>query len=65
MTGIGNPEETAEAIITILTNPALHSEMTQAAYARVRKYYDYKEMIDTYRSIYTRAIESESLQWRG
>ena len=65
VTGIGNPEETAEAIITILKNPALHSEMTQAAYARVRKYYDYKEMIDTYRSIYTRAIESESLQWRG
>ena len=64
MTGIGNPEDTAQAIIAILQNPELHHSMSLAARARVKAYYDYDEMIHTYRSIYQSAMESEGV-WQA
>jgi len=64
VTGIGNPEDTAQAIIAILQNPELHHSMSLAARARVKAYYDYDEMIHTYRSIYQSAMESEGV-WQA
>ena len=64
VTGIGNPEDTAQAIIAILHNPELHHSMSLAARARVKAYYDYDEMIQTYRTIYQSAMESEDV-WQA
>ncbi|MCA9776221.1 MAG: GT4 family glycosyltransferase PelF [Candidatus Eremiobacteraeota bacterium] len=64
VTGIGNPEDTAQAIITILKDPELHHSMSVAAKARVRAYYDHDEMVQTYRSIYQAAMESEGV-WQA
>lgn len=52
VTKIGNPEETAMAILKILTNPELRREMAKAAQQRVRMFYDYRHMITRYRDIY-------------
>ncbi len=64
VTGIGNPEDTAQAIIAILQNPELHHSMSLAARARVKAYYDHDEMIRTYRTIYQSAMESEGV-WQA
>ena len=64
VTGIGNPEDTAAAILQILQDPELHHHMTRAAFARVRRYYDHDEMIATYRQIYKSAVETEEVQWQ-
>lgn len=63
VTGIGNPEQTAQGIIKILQDPELHQAMSQAAHQRVRRYYDHDQMVQTYRSIYQDAIESEVSLW--
>jgi glycosyltransferase involved in cell wall biosynthesis len=52
VTRIGNPEETAEAILRILRNDYLREQMSEAADKRVRRFYGYRQMIDRYRNIY-------------
>ncbi len=52
VTGIGNPDETAGAILEIVTDPERHRQMSEAAVSRVRKFYDYGEMISRYQEIY-------------
>lgn len=64
VTGVGNPESTAEAILEILTNPERHHQMTLAAHARVRRYYDHDQMVETYREIYDWAIEEGDRVWQ-
>jgi polysaccharide biosynthesis protein PelF len=60
VTGVGNPEATGEAILEILLDPERHHAMTQAAWQRVRRYYDHDDMVSTYRAIYESAG-----QWQG
>jgi len=52
ITKIGNPEETAAAIIKILSDAGLRERMGVAARQRVRRFYDYRQMIARYRQIY-------------
>lgn len=52
VTRVGNPEETAVAILKILRNPALRKEMAEAARERVCRFYDDRKMISRYRDIY-------------
>lgn len=65
VTGIGNPEETGQAILRILQDRNLHQAMTQAALQRVRRYYNHDDMIATYRQVYQEAINQGDLLWRA
>lgn len=49
---VAKPNEVANAVIKILTNPKLWYEYSKNAILRVEKYYDEKVMIEKYRSIY-------------
>lgn len=51
-TSIGSPEETANAILKILREPHLREQMSRAAKERVRRFYDYRQMIACYKDIY-------------
>ena len=65
VTGIGNPEATADAIVKILKNPKLHEAMSKAAFERVKRYYDHDEMVKTYKEIYLESISAPDLQFGG
>ena len=45
VTRVGNPQETAAAILKILRNPDLKQRMSEAARQRVCRFYDYRQMI--------------------
>jgi glycosyltransferase involved in cell wall biosynthesis len=51
-TRIGHPEETANAILKILRAPHLREQMAKAGKERVRRFYDYRQMVTRYRSVY-------------
>lgn len=63
VTGVGNPDATASAILKVLKNPDLHRSMAKAAHARVRRYYDHDDMVKTYRGIYQQAMETPDMSW--
>ena len=52
VTRVGNPEDTAAAIIKILGDAGLRKQMAVAAVKRVQKFYDYRQMIADYQGIY-------------
>lgn len=64
ITGVGNPDATAAAILEILTNPELHASMCRAAHERVRRYYDHDDMVKTYRQIYTQAMAAPDIAFK-
>ena len=55
---IANPTAFAEAVIPYLTDDNKWREARDAGIARVEKYYDEKDMLETYRSIYLDQIDS-------
>ena len=55
---IANPTAFAEAVIPYLTDDNKWREARDAGIARVEKYYDEKDMHETYRSIYLDQIDS-------
>lgn len=59
VTQVGSPQETAQALITLAENPAVAREMGRVGLARLKKYYDFKDMIDRYRAIYLRNMARE------
>lgn len=63
VTGIGAPEETGAAIVEILTQPELRRQMQEAAWERVRRYYDHDEMVATYRRVYQNFAEMPDLEF--
>ncbi|MFN3200233.1 MAG: GT4 family glycosyltransferase PelF [Bradymonadia bacterium] len=52
VTGVGDPEGTARAIVEILTDEGRRQAMIEAGVNRVRRYYRQSGVIDTYRRIY-------------
>jgi len=54
---IANPDETAAAAIALLGDPQRWQAASQAAIARVERYYDQKRMFDEYRQLYHQCLE--------
>ena len=52
VTAVASPQETAEAIIRIATNPRLRSAMVQAGIDRVERFYREEDLNRTYLDIY-------------
>jgi glycosyltransferase involved in cell wall biosynthesis len=55
VTWVGNPRQTAEAILKLYREPSLRQRMGQAGQQRVRKYYDQKQLLESYAQIYKMA----------
>jgi len=62
ITDICNAEETADAIIKIISNPTLHNNMSKIAIERVDRYYGYEYLIAQYRKIYDSYMEEQKWQ---
>lgn len=57
VTPIADPEKTADAIITILSNPSLREAMGNAGQRRVEKYYSEEELNFAYLELYRKHIK--------
>jgi glycosyltransferase involved in cell wall biosynthesis len=55
VTWVGNPRQTAQAILKLWREPSLRQRMGQAGQARVRQYYDQKQLLESYAQIYKMA----------
>ena len=55
VTWVGNPRQTAEAILKLYREPSLRQRMGQAGQERVRRYYDQKQLLESYAQIYKMA----------
>ncbi|MBI2267064.1 MAG: GT4 family glycosyltransferase PelF [Armatimonadetes bacterium] len=62
ITRVGSPQETAEAIIKIFSDPELMERMRESGRQRVRKYYNYDDMIKRYHDIYDHYREEREKQ---
>lgn len=60
VTPVCNPEATARAILTILSQPGLYEGMAAAAWARVERFYDHQQMVAAYRRIYSNFAAGEA-----
>lgn len=59
VTKVGNPRQTAEAILALYRDPGLRARMSAAGKERVQRYYDQRELLAEYKSIY-RAAAAQS-----
>jgi glycosyltransferase involved in cell wall biosynthesis len=57
VTAMGNPAETASALIHLLRDPALRAEMAAAGIRRTERFYAEEDMLARYREIYRRHME--------
>lgn len=55
VTWVGNPRQTAEALLKLYREPSLRQRMGQAGMERVKRYYDQKQLLESYASIYQMA----------
>ena len=55
ITWVGNPRQTAEAILKLYREASLRQRMGQAGQERVRRYYDQKQLLESYVKIYQMA----------
>ncbi len=63
ITHIMNVEEIARAMVSMARNKAMRLQMGENGYQRVLARYEYRYMIDTYRSIYKDFAKSMGLEW--
>jgi glycosyltransferase involved in cell wall biosynthesis len=52
LTGVANPEETASAILRLLSEPAVWNAMSEAGRARTMQFYDQNDLISRYLNLY-------------
>ncbi|MHB8877068.1 MAG: GT4 family glycosyltransferase PelF [Myxococcaceae bacterium] len=57
VTGVGAPEQTAAALVRILSDPELRRKMSAAAAARTEQFYKQSMVIERYRAIYQKHLE--------
>lgn len=62
VTWVGNPRQTAEAILRIQRDPELRQRMSRAAMERVRRYYDQRQLLQSYAQIYKMAAAQNGRQ---
>jgi len=60
VTKVADPAETAQAMVAILSDPALRHRMIEAGMVRVRKYYTQRDLNTKYLSIYRRLMEAKN-----
>jgi polysaccharide biosynthesis protein PelF len=68
VTTLTSPKATAEGMLKLLGDPAHYAACSNAIRERVRRYYDKRDMLAAYRSLYQSLITSPdaaSLQRRG
>lgn len=58
LVAIADPEEMAGALVRLLRDPALRARLAAAGGARVGRYYRQSDIIERYRALYRRHIES-------
>lgn len=58
VTGIGDPEATARALLQILRDGPLRARLAQASRARVAQFYQQSQVIDSYRDLYRTHVEA-------
>ena len=56
MTSVGNPDETALAMLRILKDEALRKRMGQSARLRMERFYREELLFDAYRTIYREGL---------
>jgi glycosyltransferase involved in cell wall biosynthesis len=61
VTSVGSPQETADGIIRLLTDEALWERCSTSARERVRRYYDYDDMIRRYHDIYLKYLAADKV----
>ena len=64
VTNVRSPQETADAILTILRDPAKARAMGEAGHERVGRYYVKSRMIEAYRDVYRRYCGSTGIVLR-
>ncbi|MBI4346298.1 MAG: GT4 family glycosyltransferase PelF, partial [Elusimicrobia bacterium] len=52
LTGVAHPEETARAVVRLLTDSTLWNAMSEAGRARTRTFYDQADLISKYLNLY-------------
>ena len=52
ITWVGNARQTAEALVKLYREPELRSAMGAAGRARVARYYDQKQLLESYHTLY-------------
>lgn len=65
VTGVGNPEETAAALVEVLSDAELRRKMSESARKRVHQFYSHQQMIETYRLHYDRLLALPDLTLGG
>lgn len=65
LTEIASPSETAEAIVRLARDPGLRLKMGRAGLARVRKFYDQKQVMERYDTIYKTLKSGKGAAWRA
>jgi glycosyltransferase involved in cell wall biosynthesis len=56
VTWVGNPRQTAEAILKLHADPGLRQRMGQAGKSRVERFYNQSDLLNNYKQIYTQAM---------
>ncbi len=56
ITEVSNPDDTAKAIVEIMTNETLYRHMSQTGKQRVKQYYDDRDLISKYINIYEKNL---------
>lgn len=56
--GIADPQALADAAIDLIQDPAAWQRASEAAIARVERYYTDRRMFDSYRAVYERALQA-------
>ncbi len=64
LTEIASPSETADAMVRLARDPDLRHQMGRAGLVRVRKFYDQRQVMGRYDTIYKTLKSGRELPWR-
>lgn len=62
VTWVGNPTQTAEAILKLYRDPELRARMGESAKRRVHRYYQRRDMLEAYHNLYLQYMEQPDLE---
>ena len=65
ITNLGQPAETAAALVKILSNEPLRQSMIQAGFRRIEAYYRQDRLHARYKEVYRRYIAAPNADWRA
>ena len=62
VTWVGNPRQTAEAVISLYRDPEKRKAMSGSARNRATRYYQNRDMLEAYRSIYQKHMTAKAVR---